>query len=312
MVENAGVSAGKAVRTFGALANAFFGTPLNNYSRLAICPLFFLLLLTVWLLAGGCVYGEEQRSRIRSGYLAAASVIFLLMMAAAYIFLFPYEEAVHAAGVRRYFGGFFLYLFLICLSRWIRAGGKEHNGSRERIVWFGSLFILLFFTWGINDRFLSEATAFNEYQIAGSEDILRAGRESRDAAKELEETDRVYFINQGTSNEYPQNVAYYELGEQVSNYLYKPWRFTEDGCEVRILELPYPTISDLPGILAEGGYTYLWVYETDDYLREAFTQLFGTDIPPTDMADGQLFRVLYSGGEAKGLEFVKQLDSEGA
>lgn len=309
LMSGAEISTGKAVRVFGALANAFLGSSTAPHSRLEIYPFAFLVMLIVWLIVSGWIYSRKISGRVYGCYIAVATVMYLMFLGVAYVFLFSYEEAVRAAGVTRYFSILLIYLFLICLNLWMGGYGSL-KGRREYLLKFGSLSLLLLFIYGVNDRFIADATAFNEYQINGSTDIQEAGRQSRSIKKIIDGKDRVYFINQGTGNEYPQNVAYYYLEDQVSNYLFEPWRFTEQGCEIRIKEFEQPTISDLPRLLAEGGYTYLWVYDTDSYLAGALASVFDVELSSDEMRDGQLFRVVYSGAQAVGLEPEKQLNAD--
>ena len=108
----------------------------------------------------------------------------------------------------------------------------------------------------------------------------------------------------------PQNTALCYLLDQVNNFIFEPWRFTEEGCEIRATEELYPTIHELPTLLEENGYTYLWVYKTNEYLADSLETLFRLDISEAEMTDGQLFRVVFQDGHAEGLELVKSLNRE--
>ena len=211
-----------------------------------------------------------------------------------------------------------IYDLMIVLTLWFSAGERatEEGGetlllsrviTRRRIVQAGALGLLLFFSWGINDKFLSSATAFNDYQISGSEDITEANAEVRKVSKAVQ-GERVYFLNQRTDNEYPQNIAFYHLGRQSSNYLSDPWRFTENGCEIRIQEYDTPKLENLPQILAEGNYQYIWLYAADEYLAENLETVFVMNVMPDQISDGQLYKVRYENGMVAGLDLVKQMN----
>ena len=231
----------KAVRVMGALGNAFFGKKLGGASRIELYPFAFMLLIFVLLIVLGWLTGRMNAAKARGMYLIVTAVLFLVFLAASYICLFNYEEAVIVRGIKRYFSILMIYNLMIVLTLWFSAGeNATEEGSetlllsrvaiRRRIVQAGALGLLLLFSWGINDKFLSSATAFNDYQISGSEDITEANAEVRKVSKAVQ-GERVYFLNQRTNNEYPQNIAFYHLGRQSSNYLSDPWRFTENGCE---------------------------------------------------------------------------------
>ncbi len=307
LMNDSEVSLNKAVRTAGALANAFLGEPLSGHSRLEVYPLAAIVVVLIWLIVTGWVYRDEVTSRIRRCYVVVSCMLYLMFIMAAFVCMFSYNEAIRVAGIKRYFSVYIIYLFVICLVMWIR---KDILPGRSRTVMLGCFALLIVFVFGINDRFMSDATAFNEYQLAGSEDIQAAASQSKKIAKEIGEGDKVYFLNQSTDNEYPQNVAYYYLGSRVSNYLTEPWRFTKDGCEVRIQEYETPTIKDLPAILAENEYTYVWIYDGDEYLAREMGKVFCQDDLTDSMTDGQLYKVTYDNGTAIGLELAKQLDKE--
>ena len=308
----------KAVRVMGALGNAFFGKKLGGASRLELYPFMFMLLFFVLLIGLGWLTGRMNAAKARIGYLIATAVLFLVFLAASYICLFNYEEAVIVRGIKRYFSILMIYDLVIVLTLWFSAGESttEEGGetlllsrmtTRRRIVQAGALGLLLFFSWGINDKFLSSATAFNDYQISGSEDITEANAEVRKVSKAVQ-GERVYFLNQRTDNEYPQNIAFYHLGRQSSNYLSDPWRFTENGCEIRIQEYDTPKLENLPQILAEGNYQYIWLYAADEYLAENLETVFVMNVMPDQISDGQLYKVRYENGMVAGLDLVKQMN----
>lgn len=308
----------KAVRVLGALGNAFFGKKAGASTRLDVYPFVFILLLMVIIVIYGWLTGKIHAAMARTSYLILNTALFLLFLAASYICLFNYEEAVIVRGIKRYFSILLIYDLMIVLTLWFSAGeSTTGEGSealllsrltmRRRVVQAGALGLLLFFSWGLNDKFLSSATAFNDYQISGSEDITEANAEVRKVSRAAQ-GERVYFLNQRTDNEYPQNIAFYHLGRQSSNYLSDPWRFTESGCEIRIQEYDTPKLENLPQILAEGNYQYIWLYAADEYLAENLEAVFAMNVTPDQISDGQLYKVRYENGTAAGLDLVKQMN----
>ena len=110
----------------------------------------------------------------------------------------------------------------------------------------------------------------------------------------------------------PQNTAFCYLMDQVSNFILEPWRFIQGGCEIRETEESYPTVFELPILLEQGGYTYLWVYKTDDFLENSLQQVFVVNVAKDQMSDGQLFRGTYKDGHAVGLELAHDLRGQAA
>jgi len=308
LMGGAGITPNKAARTLGALGNAFLGTRLTSLSDLPIQPFAFLVFLAAWSVVEGWLYGEERASQARIGWGICATALYLLFLAMSYLCLFTYEEAVKVAGVKRYFTIFLMTQMLIVLVRWLR-GMDSSDKVRRRIAAAGGLALLVFFSIGINDKFISSATGFNRSQISGNADIEETNREAEQVEQTVGEG-KVYFLNQDDENEFPQNIAFYRLGDQVSNYLNTPWRFTEDGGEIRIQEYETPTIQDFPQILAAQEYEYVWIYQADSYLAGQLGQIFDMDLSPDQITDGQLYRVDYEAGAAEGLTLVRQLDKD--
>ena len=63
------------------------------------------------------------------------------------------------------------------------------------------------------------------------------------------------------------------------------------------------TLQELPNIWAQNGYTYLWVYETDEYLTEEMPNVILCD----EMESASLYRIIYENGMATELEYVCSL-----
>ena len=305
MLEGSGFSVSKIVRLAGALGNAFLGTALNGKSDLNIYTFAFLVFLLIWQTADAWLSRNKEGMRIRNWYIVLSSMGYMAALAISYITMFTYGEAAEAKSSRRYMSILVMFLFILCLSRWIQK--EETAQSMKAIRLFSTLALLLFFITGWNDRFIANATSFNEYQVAHSEDIIETRQEAYQIRSFIGPEDRVFFINQEDGNEMPQNTAFCYLMDRVSNFILEPWRFMEGGCEIRETEESYPTVFELPILLEQGNYTYLWVYKTNDFLMNSLQQVFVMDISKNRMTDGQLFRVIYKDGYATGLELMADL-----
>lgn len=310
MLEGSGFSVSKIVRLAGALGNAFLGTALHGKSDLKIYTFAFLVFLVIWQAADAWLGREKEGLRIRSWYMVLSSMGYMAALAISYITMFTYGEAAEAKSSKRYMSILVMFLFILCLSRWIQREEKAQSVKAIRL--FSALALLLFFITGWNDRFIANATAFNEYQVARSEDIIETRQEAVRIGSLIGPEDRVFFINQKDGNEMPQNTAFCYLMDQVSNFILEPWRFIQGGCEIRETEESYPTVFELPILLEQGGYTYLWVYKTDDFLENSLQQVFVVNVAKDQMSDGQLFRVTYKDGHAVGLELAQNLKGQAA
>jgi len=308
LLKATGFSGTKIIRLAGALGNSFLGTALHGKSDRSIYAFAFLCFLIIWQTADTWQESERASTVVRNAYVVFSGIGYIAALAAAYLTLFTYEEAVDAKSSKRYLSILIIYLFLICLSRWLQREEKDRQKNMMRLV--GTLALLLFFITGWNDRFIANATAFNEYQVANSEDIIETRAEVSKIRKLIGQEDRVFLIDQEGENEMPLNVAFCYLQDQVSNFMTEPWQFTENGCVIRHAEKETPTVGDLPELLEDGGYTWLWVYNTDEYLANALQDVLKSDIPEEQMSDGQLFRVIYREGRFDGIELETCLDKE--
>ena len=61
--------------------------------------------------------------------------------------------------------------------------------------------------------------------------------------------------------------------------------------------------SHFPALLAQGGYTYVWVHTTNSYLTRELPLVLNCG----DVADGYLYKVIYENGAAVRLEFIEAL-----
>ena len=157
MLEGSGFSVSKIVRLAGALGNAFLGTALHGKSDLKIYTFAFLVFLVIWQAADAWLGREKEGLRIRSWYMVLSSMGYMAALAISYITMFTYGEAAEAKSSKRYMSILVMFLFILCLSRWIQREEKAQSVKAIRL--FSALALLLFFITGWNDRFIANATA---------------------------------------------------------------------------------------------------------------------------------------------------------
>jgi hypothetical protein len=153
---------------------------------------------------------------------------------------------------------------------------------------------------------------------------------------------KIYMLNQG--QELASAAAMFHLGKKTNNYTTSVWKFTTEGGMVYDKVRAYETIRMLPIILTEGKYSYVWVYQSDNYLKAGLPFVMGnqeeeeevdeasqeTDtkaktkkkkasaseeeeevddavIKEEDMIVGQLYKVVYEDGKATKLEHLKSI-----
>ena len=138
-----------------------------------------------------------------------------------------------------------------------------------------------------------------------------SAKEQSEAVKSvLQENDRVYFIYQIAANQEPGDadlitspVMYY-LDIQISNYGVEPWRFYEGGCNIAIEDVDTMGIQNLPDLLTAGGYTYLWIYRSNNYLRDELPNVLNND---GDSVEAGLYKVVYEDGRVAGIQYLQAL-----
>ena len=295
----AGLSAEKVKLTFGAFTTAVFGKALSSYSNLKIAFIPLLIIVLALFKIVGDLFEQKRQQIIYSVYAIGISAVYCIFLFASFILMFSYEESIKVAGCIRYFSVCGVFLFTLALILLF----QEKDVSRPKLRFYISLGIFLVFVSGINTKYIPITTAWNETKIVGHTNIARVKTHVKQMDKILEDTDKVYMLDQASDDEFATNTALYYMEHQVNNYLVTPWRFTEKGSVIRLAENDSPAIQDLPALLRDGGYTYLWIYKSDDYLKEALPTISNC----TDVKGRQLYRIVENDGKTLKLKLVKRL-----
>lgn len=292
----------KAFETLSALISGILGTALSPSSNLKLTLFAIAIVSFVVLMVAGELYQKRRESKIYVAYGILMTVGYCIVLYFAFIFMFSYEESIQVSGSLRYFAVIGLYLFLIALAFLFQRGKLFHR----RLQQYLSLGLLLLFLYGLNGNFITETTALRKDRVTGYTAISETRQQLEQVRSIISDTDKVYFLTQDQSNEFATNTALYYLEQQVSNYLNTPWKFTEGGSITRLAETEYPSIEDFPVLLAQGGYTYVWVYKTDSYLTEKLPEVMKCK----KIKSGRLYRVVYKDGEAVRLKLAADLNVE--
>ncbi len=283
--------------TVGAFIASVFGRPLANKSSLKIAFVPFLIALTVLMKLIADLFQQKREFAVYLTYMVCTVGAFLGILLFAYLFMFTEEESTRIASGPRYLT-LYVLLILVPVLSWLLQRGKSSHPKAPGYLASG---ILLMFVSGLNEDYIPNATALYPSEISGYEQITNTGEQANRIQKVLTDTDKVYLLDQQGKGEYARTAALYYLEEQVSDYIVEPWKFTENGNMTRLVEEESPTIEAFPQLLADGGYTYLWIYQADSYLKSTLPQLF---VCEDGIGSGRLYRILYEGGAAVGLDQV--------
>lgn len=303
MINIVKLSGEKIKKTTGAFLTKSFGDPLAPRSNWKIGFVPFLFLLLILLKAGGVVNGECGKGMFYMLYGLFISLAYSAVLYFSYLFMFAYELSVELRSSRRYFSICCIYLLILALTELFKNREKEMDTMRRIVLAAVGVFFLL----GINDKFIPNVTALDKENTAGYKKLNSTQKQIEKINSIIDENDRVYYICQYNGEDlsgaelYNASALYY-LETQVSNYLAEPWKFTEDGCNIRLEEYP-ASLSDFPGLLSQGGYTYVWILRSDNYLKENLPLVFECE----DIGSKGLYKVNYVNSVAVGLELVKKL-----
>ena len=297
-VELYGYREGKEEYGLINLVRFLFSDPLAGAkSSLKLCTAFCIILFITLIIYTGFMIKKRKKYLLRSIELLYLFFVFFLGLAFQFFVRYAdekYEDGVFTfPGFKRYFAIFVIFLAIISLAGFLKENPKIKSSETVKKLVIAGLCIFLML--GLNGKFICNATSLNSKKIPGSYDIRKSGAEVKIIQSVLTQNDKVYIISQDTKNEYPQNVAVYYLQEQVQNYLFLPFRFIEGGCTIRLVDTDQYTIDSFPALLADGGYTYVWIYKTDDYLSESLPNVLSvTDEngKEAEAGDGQLYKVL--------------------
>lgn len=287
----------KATRTIGTFLTVVVGKPLTSKSDLKIAFVPFMIFVVMLQMVTAEMFQQKKKFRVYLCYTLVTTSMFLAVLLYTYLFIFSYEESIKMAGGIRYLSLYGVYSFMIVLVWLMQRREAVRKGPRGYIV----AGILLLFLYGVNQEFVPNMTGLNSYKVNGFKQINKAKKKIKKFQTEITDKDRVYLLDQQGENEFAKNTAFYYMGEQVSNYNAEPWKFTENGSITRWAETEEPSIDDFPVLLAEGGYTYLWIHRTDEYLTTELPKVLKCE---DEIADGMVYRVIYADGSAVGLENV--------
>ncbi len=301
------VSSEKAKFTLESMIQNLCTRPFSEYSNIKLTFFPFVLGVLLVLLVGGWMVNRKNQRLL--AYTAIYDFLcicgYLLILYVTYVSTFSYDESIKNAAIHRYLSIIAIFIYMITigtmLSRQLESGVKK-NGSQLVLV---TLIGILFAT-GISDKFWCKASAKDPKSVYGYQAIQNTKTGIKKLNRYLKEKDRVYFVAQKYTleklNEFPMTTVLYYEDQKVSNYMTSPWKFYEGGSLQFVANVP-TTIDNWKDILRDGGYTYIWVYQSDEYFSEKVQQLFGY----TQEVKRGLYQIQYQDGNVSGLQYVTAL-----
>ncbi|MCD7746092.1 MAG: hypothetical protein LUI13_12570 [Lachnospiraceae bacterium] len=297
------ISGEKVIKTFGSFATACMGSALASKSNWTIGFLPFVFILLILMKLTGDIFGQQDKMQVYMLYAGFVTFSYSVVLFFSYVFMFEYSLSTTVRSITRYFSVCAIFLFVLLLVQLLQRTSEK----KEKLCQYVVLGIAAFFALGLNGKFIPNATALDKEEISGYENLSNIKVKIAQVDAILEDSDRVYYIcqyssgGQNAADLYTAAVSYY-LDTQVSDYQSDPWKFTKSGCIIRLEEYDM-TIADLPDMLEEGGYTYLWIEKTNSYLTENLPFV----LEGANIEDSSLYKIVYINGEARELEFVTTL-----
>jgi hypothetical protein len=295
---------------------------------------FGLVLVLCIILIVGLVSGKRKSSAIYAGYILFSGILSLF---AIFINMKGIEDLTtdHALSGTR--GALFmtaLYFFVLGLV-WLFF---NWDGGKQFYLAGLSVILLLLFVYGLNEDYLSRTTALKPEDRKEYAMVQKVRKEATVLMEDDTLHGKIYMLNQ--DKELASAAALFHLGKRINNYTMSVWKFTTEGGMVYDKVRAYETIRMLPIILTEGKYSYVWVYKSDNYLKTGLPFVMGEEveeevndvsrdadtkakkasaaedeaeddlvIKEDDMIVGQLYKVVYEGGNATRLEHLKTIVS---
>lgn len=303
------VSSEKARLTLESMGRNLFTKPLSEYSRLKmtfmpfVAGVFLVLLISGWL--------SQRRNQRLIGYTIFYDILctcgYLLVLYVTYVSTFSYDESIKNAAIHRYLSIMAIFMYLITLgtilSREFEARVEVKRNASPMV--FLAIIGVIFAT-GISDKFICKISSRDAKSVYGYQAISETKAGIRKLNRYLKKDDRVYFVAQKYTleklNEFPMTTVLYYEDQKVSNYMISPWKFYDGGSLQFVTNVP-TQIEQWKDILRDGGYTYIWVYQSDDYFSEKVKQLFGY----TEQIRRGLYQIQYLDGQISGLQYVTSL-----
>lgn len=271
----------KATLTLKACLTGLFDQPVTR-GTFGFGPLVGLLLVGGLGAAVAETAGEKRAllRRLNLIYLAGSVVWFMLILFV-YVSNFAYAEATIALSFNRYMGIYLMIGLFVQLTFLFDRNDAALGRSLKMLV-----FLVL--VLNINTDLVIESTALDPMQIVGYENVVAVKEQANEVSALTDPEDRILYIGQYGA-ERGLHRARLDVGMNVSPYKPNTYKFSTEnvaGYDLSVTRAPY----ELPQLIIDGGYDYVWVYKSNSELNDFTEEYFGFRFKP-----GMLYRVVTDG-----------------
>lgn len=215
---------------------------------------------------------------VLSIYILGFGVYFLFLLYA-YLNIFSYADSIVAGSLNRYLSDYIM-LGIVAVTMPLFVEKSKRVGERE---WISKAIVILlvgFSLYGVNDYLLDDMFSFyynddKVYQTRMDLENCRDQIYSLTDEEFLENDSKIYFVCQ-EDNGYYTVAAEYLYENKIKRYG-MCYNFREEGDKDKdgaVVGLMEYSIEQLPQILFNKNYEYLWIYNTNDFFTENFKKQF--------------------------------------
>ncbi len=233
------------------------------------------------------------------------SVLWFALILVTYVSNFAYAEATIALSFNRYMGlylmiGYFVMLLSLYLpeeyltarkhtdSGYIFAPvGKKTKGLTMRS--FLQVLLAFLLILNVNTDLVTESCGISTDSITGYKTVAAVHEQSKLVREFTNAEDAILYIAQGGA-ERGLHRARMDVGMNVSAYKPNSYKFASEGdpgYDLSTIRTP----EELPQLLLDGGYAYIWVYKSNKELNHFTKEYFGLQLK-----NASLYRVTVVGG----------------
>lgn len=281
----------RAIKTLKAMVDkAFQSVTLHDTHFYLTYAMFFVLAAGMVCAIAPLLLDHKRLAQYRTLiYLYLAGFIgYFLVMFVAYMTVFEYMDSIRAQSLNRYYADYMMLGIVPLTFPIFMPSGREEEHAREVGVFVQKgIFVisLVMILYGSSSYLLPSMTHLYAVDTKKYQEREKITKYAETVKQLTGEEGKIYFINQSKSGLYTL-VADYEMDDQVSRggMCYK---FRESGTKKNSALTEYP-IETLPDVLTQQGYSYVWIYSSNDYLAANFKDMF--DIKK--IKNGDFYKVL--------------------
>ena len=195
------------------------------------------------------------------------SIVWFLLILFVYVSNFAYAEATIALSFNRYMGIYLMIGFFVQVVFFFTEEHDAHTVKGLSLVLFAVLLL------NINTDLVVESTALDTTAIVGYENVQAVKAQSEKIKAYTTPEDDILYIGQYGA-ERGLHRARVDVGMNISSFKPNTYKFAEGdaaGYDLSITRAP----GELPQLIIDGGYEYVWVYKSNAELNNFTESYFG-------------------------------------